>query len=143
MTNVNTETTAIAPLPKNAVEMIAMKLTQRGANLLECIEHELIRYIGDKRLASLLEATADDESYTGKVRVDNILAAERLKELCKDHPVISKEKTIGIQRAMNTVLRRYGLTGEQRRKALAAPVDTATPIVQPVPVTVVHTAIAA
>lgn len=120
-TTINNALVEVKPLPKNAAQMLAQRLTVRGANLTDCVEHALLEFVNDKLLSERLEATIDAESVTGKVKLDNVLAAERLMDLSKDHPVISKEKLVVVQRAMNVVLRRYGMAGDQRRAALAAP----------------------
>ena len=102
-------------------DKITSSLTQRSARLNDAVEQALFTHVGDDTLIKYLEATDDAESHTGKCRVDNLLAAKRLVELCAAEPAISREKLVIVQYAMNAVLRRHGLAVDQRRAAIFAP----------------------
>lgn len=99
---------------------IVSYLNKRSSALVDAVELALFKHINDEKLARYLEAITDAESYSGKCKVDNVLAAHRLTELCANDPVISREKLVTVQYAMNGALRRHGLCIDQRRAAAFA-----------------------
>lgn len=64
-----------------------------------------------------LKAIYDEQAVEGSLGADNIMAAQMIREKAREiaNDVVSKEKLATISKALGVVLRRYGLSRNERR----------------------------
>lgn len=69
---------------------------------------------------ALLQAVYDEQAVEGSLAADNTLAAMELrKHAAKSNSPIAKEKLATISKALNVVMRRYGVSRKERRNMVS------------------------
>lgn len=108
--------TAIAVMPRSKSELLARRLNQKANNFNDIVEQIYLDNAEDDILAHWLEAMDNDDSHTGKLAFDQNHAAERLIELSGN--TLAGAKSAQVLKSLNVVLKRYGLTPQQRLEQL-------------------------
>ena len=121
--NVNVMTkpnqTVPAPLPKNKMELLALRKVAARPTLNDHVEELYASLIEDERFTGYMFAVYDSQAVEGSLSCDNVKAAEMLRDAAKKvGSVIANEKLATIILSLGVVCRRYGLSRKQRRNTL-------------------------
>jgi hypothetical protein len=83
-------------------------------DLVDDIHHLLVR---DERYRAFLHAVYDEQAVEGSLAVDDVMAAEMIREKAKEigSTEVARQKLATISKALHVVLRRYGLSRKERR----------------------------
>ena len=64
----------------------------------------------------LIEGVFDEHAVEGSLAADNVMAAQKIREVAKkENSPIAREKLATISKAINIVMRRYGVSRKERR----------------------------
>lgn len=119
MSNINKGKLAVVPLPATPAEWVLKSGLQKTLNDDILAIHE--RIINDQKLSKkYLEALApvsDDQSKDGWLGFEDVTAVTMIKEyaIANSYPRVSSAQGVAIKKALNTVLRKYGMSRAQRR----------------------------
>src|SRR5687768_3826321 len=114
--------TALKPLPAALPNRVEDFLQRRkfdiGRNFNDLVEKVHLRLIPNSEYIQLLYATYDEQAVEGSLSADNVLAAKMIREEAMqmgDVWEVANAKLATINKALNVVLRRYGLSRKERR----------------------------
>jgi hypothetical protein len=112
----------VRPLPATKEDMLAGKLTQSTLTLNDHVEQlHIALYGSNPKYDKLLDAVYDEDAVEGSCVIDGSKAAEMIRELARQdnrNPYVADKKLATIVKALNVVLRRYGISRRQRRGML-------------------------
>lgn len=78
--------------------------------------HKFLIDTGDEDYIALLQAVTDEEAVHGSLAIDNAFASQRIKERALETNNMVKDKKLAtISKALNIVMKRYGLSRKERR----------------------------
>lgn len=113
------------PLPATVREFMSFRKNKSKRTLNDQIEEiHLQLYEKNDRYKELLEAVWDSDAVEGSLAIDNVMAAEMIREqaIKTSNVEVSRRKLDTIVKCLGVVLRRYGFTRKERRNTIAGEV---------------------
>src|SRR6266498_3771777 len=105
------------PLPATREEMLSRRIGKPRLTLNDYVEEIYVAlWTQDGDFMRYLDAVYDEEAVEGSLSIDNSKAAECIRLYAKNNnvPIVAGKKLATIVKALNVVLRRYGMTRKQR-----------------------------
>lgn len=104
------------PLPATTQDLLAMRRLMRERTLNDHVDDAHVALWADKDYRALLDAVYDEDAVEGSLSADNLLAAGMIRDQAKRqaNPQLSTKKLATIVKALNVVLRRYGIARKDR-----------------------------
>ena len=92
----------------------------RKTKIADEVEHIDLALWADEEYRKYFRATRNEHAVEGSLICDRFLALQMIREeAAKTGCWIAQEKTVTIDKALNVVLRRYGMSIKERRRQLA------------------------
>ena len=110
------EVTARIPLPVSKQDLLSMRKTMQERTLNDHVDDVHVQLWEDPAYHKALEAVDDGDAVEGSLSADNFLAATLIREHARktENPHIMNKKLATIVKALNIVLRRYGIDRKTR-----------------------------
>jgi len=108
-------------LPPTVNDLLAGRITQARKTLNDHVDDIHQRLWNDPKYQTLLDAVYDEQAVEGSQSADNFLAAQRIRDWAvkNGNTYVQQQKLASIVKALNVVLRRYGISRKQRRNMVA------------------------
>ena len=82
----------------------------------DTVENIHVKLLEDEDYLRLIEAVYDEQAVEGSLAADNTMAAQMIRAAAKkENSPIQHEKLATISKALNIVMRRYGVSRKERR----------------------------
>lgn len=111
-----------SPLPATVREFMSLRKNKSQRTLNDLVEEIHLRlYEKNERYKAFLEAVWDSDAIEGSQAIDNVMAAQLLREeAIKSNSVeVSRRKLDTIVKSLGVVLKRYGSSRKERRHTVA------------------------
>lgn len=108
------------PLPAKRTEFIELRQSAKGFTLSDIVEGIHLSLYDKPEYRALLDAVSKEQSVEGTPQIDNVMAAQMIREAGISNPVIAGATLHAINKALNVVMRRYGSSRKERREAALA-----------------------
>lgn len=108
--------TKTIPLPATTQDLVAMRKSMRERTLNDHVEDVHVTLWDDPAYHRALEAVYDEDAVEGSLAADNFLAAMMIRDYARDKklPFLMDKKLATIVKALNVVLKRYGISRKER-----------------------------
>lgn len=105
------------PIPTSVAELDLLYRLARRPTLNDIVQRVVKSLIADPKFQKLIRAGHDSQAVEGSMAADNFMAAMMVREKATEDKVedVIEENLSTINRALQVVLRRYGLGRKQRR----------------------------
>lgn len=104
------------PLPVARADLLARYKLMRQRTLNDYVDDIHVALWDNKDYRDALEATSDEDAIEGSLSADNFLAAGMIRDYARKHHIerVQGKKLYTIVKALNVVLRRYGISRAER-----------------------------
>jgi hypothetical protein len=108
------------PLPKTREEFLALRKSEPVRTLNDYVDEITEKLYDNDEFRRFSEAVYDEDAVEGSLSIDNAKLAEMIRQYAVENniPAVSSKKLATIVKALNVVMRRYGLSRMQRKNLL-------------------------
>lgn len=108
------------PLPATREDLLARRKFMQKPTLNDEVDRIHFDLWVDEKYQALLEGVYDEQCVEGSLSADNLMAAMMIRDyaLSKGNDYVAREKLATIGKALNVVLRRYGISRNERRNSI-------------------------
>jgi hypothetical protein len=109
----------VVPLPKDKAALIAQRKVMRTRTLNDYVDEIHVKLWGESSVyMRLLDAVDDAGTVEGSTAIDNIKAAECIRDYARNNGIqyVAEQRLRSLVLAMNVVLARYSMTRQERAK---------------------------
>lgn len=117
------------PFPRTQSQMLALRRIKARRSINDLFEDAYLVLIEtDDTYIRLLDAIYDSQAVEGSLSIDNMKAAERVRNYAIEHniPALKDEKLATLVRVQGVVVRRYGMDRKHRRQTIGGEVVPST-----------------
>lgn len=110
----------VPPLPATREDLIAQRKVLGTKVLNDYVEEVHLALWDNPQYQGFLEAVYNEEAAEGSTKADDLEAAAMIRQYAIDNkiPLIPTKKKETIAKALNVVLRRYGISRKERRSMI-------------------------
>jgi hypothetical protein len=109
-------TSRSVPLPATVEDLLAQRRPMIGRTLNDYVEDLHVKAWANPAYQAVLEAVYDEDAVEGSLAADNLMAAQMLREIAREHdvPQVANRKLATIVKALNVVLKRFRMSRQLR-----------------------------
>lgn len=121
----NRQQALATPFPRTQSQMLALRRIKARRSINDLFEDAyLVMIETDDIYIRLLDAIYDSQAVEGSLSIDNVKAAERVRNYAIEHNIaaLKDEKLATLVKVQGVVVRRYGMDRKHRRQTLGGEV---------------------
>jgi len=106
----------VRALPESTQDLLALRKSMRERTLNDHVDDAHVVLWSDANYRRALEAVYDEDAVEGSLAADNFIAANLIREYARKskNAYLEEKKLATIVKALNVVLRRYGIGRKER-----------------------------
>jgi DNA replicative helicase MCM subunit Mcm2 (Cdc46/Mcm family) len=121
----NRQQALATPFPRTQSQMLALRRIKARKSINDLFEDAyLVMIETDDIYIRLLDAIYDSQAVEGSLSIDNVKAAERVRNYAIEHNIaaLKDEKLATLVKVQGVVVRRYGMDRKHRRQTIGGEV---------------------